>query len=740
MKLGRLLTADILDVADRSRQELQRSIDRLLMAAVPPGSAALNWFEHLTWRPAVSDQTAQGTRIKSMPAAQVTPGRFFVGLEDPHVARYFEHVLPDSREAVLDAADGICQRRFHLLGHRALYLGDRIDWHRDAVSGKRAPFVHWSRLNPLDWETVGDSKVTWELNRHQWLLALGQAYRFTGDERYASVFEQLISDWIRDNPPGMGINWASSLEVAYRLISWLWALQLFRASPILTPRFRAQLTGLLSTHAAHIETYLSHYFSPNTHLTGEALGLFYAGLLLSNQPGAKRWRRLGMRVLLRQLHLQVLPDGVYFEQSTHYQKYVADIYLHFLILASRNRIRIPENAGRRVRMLLDNLLTMRRPDGTLPQIGDSDGGNLLPLSARSPEDVRGIFGVAAVFFQSNEYAWAAGEAGTEIAWLLGTAGLKIFEGLRKVPPRRQASRLFPAGGYAVMRDSWGRHANQLLFDVGPLGCPISGGHGHADLLSIQCSALGRTQLVDPGTFTYTAQANWRKHFRNTSAHNTIVVDRRSQALDTGPFAWRDRPRARLTRWQSNAGWDFADAVHGAYRNLPDPVTHRRRILFVKPRYWLVVDELYGEDVHEVELLFQFAGRDLSLLNEGNWAQSSASDGVGLYVIPIATTRLDAEINIGEVEPIRGWLSQDYGLRSPAALLRYSTVVRLPLRIVTLLVPKVSNTDRPPDVDAEVKLHETTVRVPSWAEHVTVDDEVIRVERRNGAYQEEIVAF
>ena len=30
-------------------------------------------------------------------------------------------------------------------------------------------------------------------------------------------------------------------------------------------------------HAAHVERYLSLYYSPNTHLTGEALGLFYAG-------------------------------------------------------------------------------------------------------------------------------------------------------------------------------------------------------------------------------------------------------------------------------------------------------------------------------------------------------------------------------------------------------------------------------------------------------------------------------
>ena len=36
----------------------------------------------------------------------------------------------------------------------------------------------------------------------------------------------------------------------------------------------------LYLNGRHLETYLSTYFSPNTHLTGEALGLFYLGTLL----------------------------------------------------------------------------------------------------------------------------------------------------------------------------------------------------------------------------------------------------------------------------------------------------------------------------------------------------------------------------------------------------------------------------------------------------------------------------
>ncbi len=51
-------------------------------------------------------------------------------------------------------------------------------------------------------------------------------------------------------------------------------------------------------HAAHVKRYLSYYFSPNTHLTGEALGLFYAGVLFREFADAARWRELGARILV----------------------------------------------------------------------------------------------------------------------------------------------------------------------------------------------------------------------------------------------------------------------------------------------------------------------------------------------------------------------------------------------------------------------------------------------------------
>src|SRR5206468_1128887 len=102
-----------------------------------------------------------------------------------------------------------------------------------------------------------------------------------------------------------------------------------------------EMLGGIRVHASRVEKYLSYYFAQNTHLTGEALALFYAGTVFPELRSARRWRALGARILMEQLERQVLPDGVYFEQSTCYQRYTVETYLHFMILAARNGVAIP---------------------------------------------------------------------------------------------------------------------------------------------------------------------------------------------------------------------------------------------------------------------------------------------------------------------------------------------------------------------------------------------------------------
>jgi len=623
--------------------------------------------------------------------------RFFQGPFDPLLPAALAFQAADHCKDLVATANEICRGRFDLLGYRNLDFGDPPDWHFDPISERRAAVHHWTRLDPTDYATVGDTKVVCELNRHQWLVCLGQAYRLTREERYAENLIRHMRAWLHDNPPGIGINWTSSLELALRVIAWCWALLLIRDCSALTPSVFVEIKESVRAQVTHIERYLSYYFSPNTHLTGEALGLLYAGVLFPDLKHAERWRSLGAGILIKEIERQVLADGVYFERSTCYQRYTIDTYLHLQILSSRAGFDLPKVVTERVRSMLDFLVTVSNPNGSIPSIGDADGGQLLSLSRSSSEDFRTSFSTAAVLFREPTYAWAAGELAPDTLWLLGVSAMETFEALHgSPPPDSESCRLFPDGGFAVMRSGWDAASHSLVFDTGPLGCPVTSGHGHADLLSIQCSVFGQPYLVDPGTGCYGA-GEVRDFFRGTSAHSSVMVDGEDQAEPAGPFAWQSRPAGQLLRWTFNGDIAFADAEHDGYRTLPDPVSHRRRVIFVRSRYWVLVDDLAGAKQHRIEMRFQFAPMPVQIDTKG-WVRATRDGRRGLLMRAFAVAPLAAEVREGRRNPLEGWVSPNYGLAEPAPVLVYSSTIPLPIRVVTVLWPSARVHEEMPFVE------------------------------------------
>lgn len=705
MKLQRILKMKPAELAFRGRQQAYKTMDRMA-----PAGSELSFDPRFDKRHCdrqlkrIVDQLENGDGQSALPQLQqrlqqLMPARFFAGAGDARLAKRLTQSADTPDKVLLQQlianADAVCRGEFDILGYGSLSFGEPVNWRLEPIAGRESPLVHWSMINPLALDQVGDSKVVWELNRHQWLLDLGQAYRMTGDERYARCFARLITDWMRCNPPGMGINWNSALEVAMRLISWCWALLLFRGAQALTPELFHSLLGWMQQHGRFVERYLSRYFSPNTHLTVEALGLFYAGTLLPELRGAAHWRALGSQILVDQMHRQVHPDGVYFEQSTRYQYYTVEIYLHFIILADRNKVAVPEDVRHGLEQMLEFLLHVRRPDGSLPQIGDTDGGWLLPLLRRQPGDFQGLFSTAALVLRNSNFAWAAGAVAAESLWLLGGRAQDDWPLLKQAPPRLESLRCFRDGGYVVMRNSWDNRAHQLIFDTGPLGCGVSGGHGHADLLSIQCSAWGENYLVDAGTYCYSADPVWRDFFRSSKAHSTVLVDGRCQAEPSGPFSWHDRPRARLRNCVSMPGYIMADAEHVAYGSLDAPLTHRRRVMFIDSGYWLIVDDLVGTGEHRIDLRYQFAALPLAL-EKDDWVRARGSDSA-LLLKAFSTSPLRIDVNRGELAPPLGWLSPNYGQRVPAPALTCTAVATLPLRLVTLIFPLKDASANVPEV-------------------------------------------
>ena len=582
----------------------------------------------------------------------------------------------------LRRCDEMVEGKFDLLGLKGLDFGNPVDWNFEPVSGKRCPLVHWSRVEELDAAESGDKKIVWELNRHQQFILLGQAYWLTKDERYARAFASQLSSWIEQNPPKLGINWISSLEIAFRSISWIWSLYFFRHSTALTPELFWQALKVLYLNARHIETYLSTYFSPNTHLTGEALGLYYLGTIFPEFTDALSWRNSGRKILLEQLPLHVKTDGVYFEQSSYYHRYTTDFYMHFRLLAELNNDPLPGVVNDKLQKLLDHLMYITRPDGTMPLFGDDDGGRLMFFDPRERKnDCRSTLAAAAVVFDRADYKFVASGPAREILWLSGPDGLDRFEAMKPIEPPQQ-SVAFPAGGYYVMRDGWTPDANYLLFDCGPHGV-FNCGHAHADALAFDLAAKGRTLLVDPGTFSYTGSREARDWFRSSAAHNTLTLDGESSSVPAGPFSWTSVAKIECTSWLSREQFDFIRGRHDGYQRLAAPATHSRSILFIKKHYWFVLDEIQSKGNHVADLRFHFDAGTNPLI-----------EATGAPAIVLAETNEERGLEVtvfgaeGRWRREEGWVSNCYGSREPARLYAYSAETTGDQQFLTFLLPQV----------------------------------------------------
>ena len=607
-------------------------------------------------------------------------GRFFFEQPDvPTILNFLRRRLPDVVGRIINQAEQICQHRFDLLGYRDVDYGSRIDWHLDAVHGIRAPRRPWYKVRYLEFNQVGDSKVTWELNRHQHLVTLAKAYRLTGRLEFAlEVFEQWY-DWQAQNPYPIGINWASSLEVAMRSLSWLWVSHLFQDCAIVPAGFAADLRRALMLNGRHIARFLSTYFSPNTHLLGEGVGLFFIGTLCPG-PNARRYQREGWRIVLEEARRQVRPDGVHFEHSTYYHTYALDFFLHARVLAGLNGIPIPAEFDKTIQNMLEVIRCLSL-GGSVPRLGDDDGGRVFDPGRNRVEHMVDPLALGAVLFNRDYFKIADTAFTEEAAWLTGIKGVSRFDQLRGKSESPRSFAMKPTGIHVM--GSSGRGAQQLTINGGPAQ-PGRQGHRHADVLSVQLNINGHPVLVDPGTFVYVDPDRERDQFRGTFSHNSVQVDGLDQGEPDGPFGWRGLRPAEVSRWATGSTFDCFEGTHTGYRRLQDPVEHRRFIFHLKPDFWLVRDILSGAGVHDVGVNWHFSRGYLANQENGFTFLDDNQAALGL--------------TFGSSHPwshdiCSWWYSPVYGTKEPAPALRSTTTAMLPLELVTLLSPVSSNSDK-----------------------------------------------
>ena len=551
----------------------------------------------------------------------------------------FARRYPEAVRRTIVAADEAASLRFELLGRRMEYPG-RIDWRRAPGTDWVWPAWHVSAMDELVWggKRPVDLKPLWEINRHQHLVTMGMAFWLSGEERYADAAAEQLLSWIEQNPPELGINWFSALEVAIRVISWTVAFQCLRTWRPFRQWAGPALIKSLHRQAAFLRDHLTTYEPvPNNHLIGEAAALAVVGAAFPEFHQAADWRQSGLTLLHEQVAAQTHPDGVNKEQATGYQRFVLEFLLPVVAMGRRGLLDASALEPAVLTMLeyVDGTIT---PDGRVPMWGDADDGRVLGLAlAGDFWDFRPMLATGAALFSRGDFKAAAGEFGEESYLLLGEDGLAAWQALPAAPSRRGSS-AFAEGGVYVLR----RGDDMACMRCGPFGLGGDGrcAHAHCDLLSPQVWLSGQPFLVDSGTYTYHGPE--RNAFRATAAHSTLVLDGREQARPAGEFAWEAAPAATLVAYDEGSVTAELALAAG--------LRHRRRLALVGPGQCAVTDRLFGEGRHECIWRFHLAPGLQAEPRGRNLVVSSPDAVVATVAVPAAVT----------AKREHGWHSAAYG--------------------------------------------------------------------------------
>jgi hypothetical protein len=594
-------------------------------------------------------------------------------------------LFPEAADDKIGQAERVCAHVLDLLGSGPTALSppgppyQRLDWHSDFKSGYRWRPGDFYRDIRYGHVRGVDVKVPWELSRFQHLHRLGQAYVLTGRCPYRDEFVNELEDWIESNPPGFGVNWVSTMDVALRAANWLVAAEYFRAGDALDGRFLQRFYASLHAHAQHVHRHLERGDAgTNNHYLADLVGLLYVAVYCPFFKESRRWRAFCLRELVGQIDRQVYADGCHFEASTCYHRLALELFFFATLLVTAHEHQ-PRRAGYRqaaekifggtyvekLYRMFAAVLHLLKPNGRMPQIGDNDSARLHEFVVYDVLDMRYLLTLGAIFFAEPQFKVQEFGFAEDALWVFGRRGYELWKSLDESSMAAIASRSFPEAGWHVLR----RAGDYCLVSCGPNGAGGKGGHAHNDKLSFELVLDGREVVVDPGTYVYTADPGRRNRFRSTRCHNTVAVAACEQNELLGDlFRLPDRVQIRRAEVQDTPDQARFDGEIG-YAD----IVHRRTISLDKAsRRWRIEDRIacprpLGGEVHF------------------HLAPEVVSHGSSIFAREGGALLASLETDAGRVETRPYSYSPAYGVCVPAACLSFRVPDVTRAAIVTTIV-------------------------------------------------------
>ena len=468
-----------------------------------------------------------------------------------------------------------------------------IDWQVDFKSGFRWSAAAWGRGVSYGHRPGVDIKLPWELARFQHGVWLAQAHAlarqgcpgFEAADSYADEFRNQVLDFLGANPPGWGVNWCCTMDVAIRAANILMAWDLFRAQGVMFDAvFEAELAAAMLAHGRHVVRFLEwdEHHRGNHYLSNLA-GLAFIAAYLPGTAEAKAWRDFAAKRLAVEIPRQFGADGANFEASTAYHRLSAEMALYGVAVLG------DDAPLERLAGAAYFAADVTKPSGEVVQIGDNDSGRFLKLTPlfegggdqlrERHLDHRGFIAAAQGLFQLDLPPDPVGAFERAVVVALAGGERRTVPRPKTVELRRDGAhgtarkltrlRIIPGDSTALAGMSalaypdfglfvWKNARAFISVRCGPVGQNGNGGHAHNDQLAVEIEIDGIAWVRDPGTFVYTADLAARNRYRSALAH---FVPRHGGAEPAGmiaPFRLEDRAKADVLRF----GADFLGRHRG----------------------------------------------------------------------------------------------------------------------------------------------------------------------------------
>ena len=294
------------------------------------------------------------------------------------------------------------------------------------------------------------------------------------------------------------------------------------------------------------------------HLLRNIKALVLAGLFLDTSTGAQA-RRIGLRLLDREIREQVLDDGCHFERSPMYHVSMTSDVLDIAEAITLSESTVPDALSDAAARMTAFLGHMRHPDGEIPYFNDA---------------------TKSFFLRTSEVL----ERGQRICREMEWPGHDALPDVTTLPPKRISGLLT-----AETPRSW------VVFDAGNVGPDYQPGHTHCDTLSFEWSLDGERFVTDTGVYHY-RESPERTYSRSTAGHNTIEIDGEDQSEVWKSFRVGRRAKILKHDREEIEGVQILRGAHDGYERLERGLIHERALILA-PAWLAVIDWLHGSGIH-----------------------------------------------------------------------------------------------------------------------------------------------